>query len=142
MPGMTTKVPPAITLGGRQWQLITESTLENDVFKREQLIDSGLASLYMKVGETEDQFARRIDNELVKGGRMFGVLASVLMPAEISAGDWTPATAEETAAFLRKLTIPAEKEAARIMGRGIITAFLTAGLVLQQIIPKSSTAQA
>lgn len=132
----------SITLGGRKFRPIRNSTVEHDFWLLDHVTEAGLDTLTMKGAETADQFAARLLREIIQSGKAFLLMGGLLIPDGIKAEDWTPEIALETAAFIEKLTDPADKALIQQSVVTMLIGFFTTGLALLRISPAFSTAAA
>jgi len=130
------------SLGGRQYRTVSTSTIEHDIATTIVIRASGLGELTLGPDELPEAFAFRLLNTLMESGRTFEILGCLLVPADISDIDWTPALGKETAAKLRLITDPEEKATIRAQILAAITGFFASGLLSSEIFRNSSKAEA
>jgi hypothetical protein len=126
-----------IHIGDRTFKPLTIATAERDVFVRAAINRSGLQMLHKLDEETTDAFALRILGNLYGNGEVFALLGGLMMSADIEESEWSPQMAEDTARFLRRLTNPKDKRAVMAQISALVAGFITAGLTLLKISPKS-----
>lgn len=104
-----------LTIGGRQFKPIKNSTFAHDIWIMERVKATGLDTLRIEPEESSDDFIDRIAAKAMTGGMqlVLELIAGVLMPAEIESADWTPAIAKATTKFFGDLTEETEKSKVR-----------------------------
>lgn len=114
------------TLGGRSFTYVEETTVEHDEFIQARLRPAGLHEATMQIGEDADAFARRLMLQSAESGVRRELLASLILPAE--AEEWTPAIANETAAFLGKLSSEDDKHKLDTLFSSMLFRFFADGI--------------
>ena len=76
--------------------------------------------------------------EVISSGRIFPILGGLFLPEKISSLDWTPEVAEETAAFLKKVSDPEDKAQIQRQVISLLISFFQSGLASLTISRKSS----
>jgi hypothetical protein len=127
-----------MTIGGREWKAITNSTLEHDFWTMGQIRAAGLDRVVIEEGEKVEEFFLRIQREAINHGRAFLLLGGFLMPAEVDPLDWSEEMAIETANFFRKLTDPADKRVVQLQFASMLAGFFANGLASLMTSRKSS----
>ena len=98
-----------IHIAGRDFRPVQNSTIEHDYYMMEHVQAAGLDNCHKDPEETAEEFALRILAGLMKGGRVFPVLAGLFIPAGTEDLDWTLTVAKETEAHLRTVTDAEDK---------------------------------
>lgn len=100
-----------ISLGGKEFEQIGNSTAEHDDWLAGALSRAGLRPL-PKIGEHEQplDYAERMLVHLQQTGERFRVLGALLIPVGLDSMKWTPKLGLETAEHCRKLGAPADKK--------------------------------
>ncbi len=130
-----------IRIGGRTFIPVRDSTIEHDFWLMAHIRGAGLDRIAIGDGEAPDDFAVRILAEVISSGRIFPILGGLFLPEKISPLDWTPAVAEETAAFLRKISDPADKAVIQQQVVSLLLSFFQTGLASLTISRKSSVTE-
>ena len=117
-----------ITIAGKAFKAVTDSTLEHDMWTLQQLQRSGIDTIVMEEGESADNFAQRMLIQLLTNGTIFDLLGGLLMPASLKGADWTPEIAAESAKLFARTTGD-EKILVRKQIAGAMESFLAAGLL-------------
>ncbi len=112
-----------IRIGGRDFEGIERSTLEHDAYCMRELRLAGLDAVALRPGESAELFGARLLYDVVSSGRLFELLGGLVVPLGMQAEAWTPAVAEDTATFLKRLIDPAEKEKAQRLILNILLPF-------------------
>lgn len=128
-----------ITISGREFKAVTDSTLEHDVWTVQQLDRAGLRNLVMEDGEKPDEFVNRILMKLMLAGDVFELLGGLLMPAELNGKEWTPDIASETGRLFASAT-GEDKATVKRQIAGAMEVFLAQGL-LSSIRSRRSSAR-
>ncbi len=100
-----------VTLAGRTFQEVTNSTLQHDIATCELLQRMGLSKLAEHAGEGDAALRDRIMSGMISSGELLPLLGHLLMPATKKGVDWTPQMAQETAKFFAALNTPEDKAA-------------------------------
>lgn len=117
-----------IILGGRAYYIPTDRSISNDLWVEAEANAAGLADLQVEAGEDAAAFAARILNASVTSGKLLRLLGGLLFPRGILPEDWTPATAEETARVLARVTDPDDKDAIRSIIAAVLARFFLSGI--------------
>jgi len=125
-----------ITIAGREFKGAKNSTMEHDVFVQGQIARADLDRIEMFPNESPEEFARRIFRKAAVNADVFLLLGGLLFPAALEPAAWTPAVAEETANFLRKLTGEDDKKIVQGQIIGAIMVFFQRGLSYSVISPR------
>jgi hypothetical protein len=118
----------AVSISGREFKAVTDSTLEHDMWTVQQLDRSGVRNIVMEDGESPDEFVSRMLTQLMVSGAIFDLLGGLLMPAELKGTDWTPEMAVETGKLFARTT-GADKAIIRGQIAGAMEVFLAQGLL-------------
>ena len=130
-----------LTLGGRQFEVIASSTIEWDVTLLNLVQACGLADVTMHAGEDPEGLARRVFRSLMASPHVFEILGCCLIPAGTDPLAWTPDMMREQAAFMRRLSTPADKDAINAHIRNIVAGFFLNAIVSVRTFPSASTLQ-
>ncbi len=131
--------PETFTLGGREFRSLSQSTIEHDMWVVARMRMAGIHEFYQHENETQFAFATRVINELIDSGQALEILGGLLLPAELDPLDWTPKVAAETAAFIRKLTDPEDKNLVQLLISRMLVDFFETGTALRKIFQNSSS---
>ena len=114
-----------IELGGRHWRILETSTLQHLLWMDQRVAESGLAGLLQQAVTVKEagEHAGRIWEQISKSGKALAFLGGMLMPEKIPDIEWTPARAEETMAFLEKLTAPEDHARIRSLLVSVVLGF-------------------
>jgi hypothetical protein len=104
-----------LTIGGRKFKPIKNSTFAHDIWIMERIKATGLDTLRIEPEESSDDFIDRIGTKAMSGGMqlVLELIAGVLMPDEIDSSAWTPEIAKATTKFFGDLTEESEKAKVR-----------------------------
>ena len=127
-----------ITIGGRTFVPVKNSTIEHDFYLMSHIRGAGLDRIALGEDEAPDDFAVRLLGEVISSGRVFKVLGGLFLPEKISSLDWTPEMAEETAAFLKRISEPRDKLEVQKQVISLLIDFFQSGLASLRISRKSS----
>ena len=127
-----------IKIGGRTFVPVKNSTIEHDFWLMAHIRGVGLDRIAIEENEPPEDFAVRLLNEVINSGRIFPILGGLFLPEKTSSLDWTPEVAEETAAFLKKISDPADKALIQQQVVSLLLSFFQSGLVSLMISRKSS----
>lgn len=127
-----------ITVGGKRFKPVTNSTIEQDFWTASKVEEAGLANLVMNEGENPEQFALRILGQAMKSKNVFLMLGGLMMPDDKEGHEWSPEIATETADFLRKCTDAEDKNIIRRQVVALLLGFMEAGLTFYATSRKSS----
>jgi hypothetical protein len=130
-----------VRLGGRDWKPVVDSTIEHDYWLMGHIRRAGIDEVVIDEDETPDEFVLRFLRETINAGVVFILLGGALMPADKSAVDWTPQMAEDTAAFMKRLTDPQDKQTVHNQVVSLISGFFVQGLISLRTSPRSSLAE-
>ncbi len=126
--------PRIVTIGGRQWRSLVRLTIEHDFWVLNQTEEAGI-SLYTKKGEDPGQFAARLLREVIASGKAFLLVGAFLIPDELEDQAWSPALAQQTADFMRKLEGEEDKAILQNAIISLLLGFFEAGLRLSNNFP-------
>lgn len=129
-----------ITIGGRTFTALEETTVEHDHWVMALLREAGIDVALRQPEEPAEAYARRLLSIALASGKTCLFLGGMLMP-EDAAAPWSPALAEETARFLSGLTAPEDKEQINRLIVLLIADFFAAGLIFSGASPSSSQDQ-
>jgi len=127
-----------IRIGDRTFVPVNNSTIEHDFWLMAHIRGAGLDRIAIGEGEAPDDFAVRLLGEVIDSGRIFPILGGLFLPEKIDSFDWTPQVAEETAAFLKKISDPHDKLEIQKQVISLLLSFFQSGLVSLRISRKSS----
>ena len=127
-----------ITLGGRDFEPMTVTTIEHDFWLMSRIRTAGLDALEKGADESPEEFVARILQQIIDSGSAFDVLGGMLIPAQLRPQQWTPAIADETAKFIRELTDPIDKAKVQSQMIAILIGFFEGGLASLTTSRKSS----
>lgn len=128
-----------LKLGGREFDVISSSTIEWDVTLLNLVQGCGLADVTMHAGEDAEGLARRVFRSLMGSPSVFEILGCVLVPAGTDPLAWEPQMMRDQAAFMKKLSSPADKEAINGHIRNIVAGFFLQGIVSVQTFRSASS---
>jgi hypothetical protein len=124
-------------LGGRPFLSISDSTIEHDLYFHGLAGRAGLR-FEMGQGETAGEFGERILDATIQSGTMLELLGCLIVPEEVGPDGWTPAEAQQTAAFISQLRGADDKAAIRSLVLSLLTDFFQCGLASIWTSPRSS----
>lgn len=128
-----------IELGGRRWRILQNGPLEHAIWMDRQVLQANLRGLRQQAGEAPEAFANRILDQIIISGTVFHLLSGMLLPEEVKDVDWTPALAEQTSGFLRRLTDERDKMAIRSLLVSLVLVFFVHGLRFSAVSGIAST---
>ena len=126
-PGPTVPAGEIIQIGGRRWREVVSNTIEHDFWVLQQTQEAGI-ELYTKKGEDPGEFAARLLREVIASGKAFLLVGAFLVPAELTDQDWSPAVAQQTGEFMRKLEGADDKQIIQGAIISLLLGFFEAGL--------------
>ena len=126
-----------ITIGGRAFVPVKNSTIEHDFWLMAHIRGAGLDRIAIEEGEAPDDFAVRFLGEVISSGRIFPILGGLFLPEKIASIDWTPEVAEETVALLKKVSDPEDKTQIQRQVISLLISFFQSGLVSLRISQRS-----
>jgi hypothetical protein len=127
-----------IKIGGRTFVQVTNSTIEHDFWLMAHIRGAGLDRIAIGENEPPEDFAVRLLNDVISSGRVFPILGGLFLPEKISSLDWTPEVAEETAAYLKKVSDPDDKALIQQQVISLLLSFFQSGLASLTISRRSS----
>jgi hypothetical protein len=127
-----------LTLGGRDFEPMTVTTIEHDFWLMSRIRAAGLDAIEKGAEESPEEFVARIMHQVIDSGSAFEVLGGMLIPAQLPPQEWTPAIADETAKFIRELTDPIDKTKVQSQMIAILIGFFANGLTSLTTSRKSS----
>lgn len=127
-----------ITIAGRAFRPVVETTIEHDLWTMERIRRAGLTEMILKPGEDPEDYSRRLLYRLIESGAAMEMLAGFLVPAEIDPLDWTPAIALESASIFRRASKPEDKATIQAKLIDLLLDFLQAGIVSARITERFS----
>ena len=130
-----------LKLGGREFDVISSSTIEWDVMLLNLVQGCGLADVTMHVGEDAEGLAHRVFRSLMSSPAVFEILGCVLIPAGTNPIDWRPEMMRDQADFIRHLWEPADRAAINSHIRNIVAGFFLQGIVSVRTLPNASMLQ-
>ena len=128
-------------LGGRAFLTVQESTVEQDFIFLTLIKQAGIDEVVMAEGEDAGEFARRILEATVKGGKALELLGCLLVPEKsipkrrwghrrIDPGEiWTPELARETAEYIGSLRTREDKAKINSLVLSLLLSFFSTGIV-------------
>lgn len=116
-----------ITLGGRNFWVQEQGSIEHDIWTMNAVRKHGLDKLVLLETETSDAFVERVLTKLLETGTIFTILAAGLVP---EGQPWTPEGAEEVSHFLKSLREPEDKVLMQKMVVSVLIGFFAGGLPL------------
>ncbi len=119
--------PELHTLGGKTYQSVTESTVQQDHHYM-RLIRSAGIDVTKAESESYDEYGQRVLAELTDSGAALPVLGCLMVPEGTPATAWTPEMAEETAKRLGQLTGPEDKAHLNNLILSVLISFFESGL--------------
>src|SRR5690348_15785244 len=127
-----------LTIGGRAFRAIAESTLGHDIWLMQRVRAAQLYDFPMRAGETATDFAQRLLDHALASPAFFELVAGIILPADVADMDWKPAVAEDTAQFLAGLQGHEGKLQARNLVLTVLVPFLQSGLASLTVSAPSS----
>jgi hypothetical protein len=121
-------------LGGRAFVAIGESTVEHDLRFDALCERAGLNDFRMEQGEAPDTYADRLLRQLLVSEHVLDLLACLLVPEPVDAGDkepgetWTPDLAQETVRHFGSLRSPEDKAQIRSLVLSLLIEFFPFGM--------------
>jgi hypothetical protein len=128
-----------LNLGGRQFDVIHEGTLEWDVTLLNLLQSCGLSDVTLQLGESAEGLAMRVYRTLMSSGAVFEILGCVLNPHGEDPLKWSPAQMAETAKFIRGLSSKPDKATITAQITSLVAGFFQQGLLSVRTFPSYST---
>lgn len=128
-------------LGERAFLTVQDSSVEQDFIFLGLVKDAGIDDVTMTEGEGPEEFARRILEATVKGGRALELLGCLLVPEKsipkrrwghkkVSPGEvWTPELAKETAEHIGSLRSREDKAKVNALVLSLLLSFFSTGIV-------------
>ena len=117
-----------ITLGGRKFRPILESTVEHDIAVRALMHEAGFDMLAKRKDESADDFVVRMLGQMSASRKDADFAAALLVPDDLDDVEWSPEVAAMTAGFIKKLTAQADKLVLRSLTMEMLGGFIAAGL--------------
>lgn len=127
-----------IKIGGWTFVPVKNSTIEHDFWLMAHIRGAGLDRIAIEEGELPEDFAVRLLGEVINSGRIFPILGGLFLPEKTSSLDWTPEVAEETMAFLKKVSDREDKAQIQRQVISLLISFFQSGLASLRISRKSS----
>lgn len=118
-----------ITLGGRKFRAIVESTVEHDIEVRALMHEAGFDMLAKRKDESADDFVVRMLGQMAASRKDADFAAALLVPSDLDDVEWNPEVAAMTAAFIKKLTAQDDKLVLRSLTIELLGGFISAGLL-------------
>ena len=94
----------AFTISGRTFRPVRTTTLEHDIWLGGVVRRSGLRDAKIPEDAEAEEFQANVYFRLLESGEAFHFLGGLVVPEGTDDLAWTPALANETAAFFRTLT--------------------------------------
>ena len=126
-----------VTISGRKFKPVANSTMRHDVFTQGQIEKCGLARLEKYADESPDEFAMRVYRTSILSGDVFLLLGCLLMPAEQDPLAWSVAMARETADVMANASAPEDKASIQAQICSALAAFFANGLSSLKISRRS-----
>ena len=123
-----------LTIGGTTYRQLSETTIEQDHAIMKVVRGMGVEELAMRDGESPEQFAERVFDELMQDGRAFTLLGCFLVPV---GGEWSRDNIAVTAQAMRSATSAEDKAKIRSMVFTLLVGFLAGGLTSVVIFRRS-----
>lgn len=130
--------PKGIRLGGVDYEVIVDGTLEHDNWVRKVALRAGILGMTPAAGESDQQFAERLCEVALQSGDQIRLVAALLLPAGQKTTDWRESTAEEIAGRLAQLTDPDDKRLFFAQLGTILAGFFQSGAASSTASPNSS----
>lgn len=131
-----------ITVKGRTFRPVKNSTIEHDFTLMGHIRASGIDQVSLEEGEALEGYATRLFNILIPSGRVFPMLGCILMPEEMEDAAWTPNVGKETEEFLKGISEPEDKLLIEQEMINLVINFFHAGILSLKTSPKSLTVKA
>ena len=128
-----------ITLGGRTFVHLGESTAQHDDWFMGRVREAGLDRVLLEIGEDPDQFARRILYQASGSGKVFEMIGALIVPEGMADASWTPEVALDTARFVGQLCDPEDKQRINNLTVTLLIGFFLGGLTSLETSKTSST---
>ena len=122
------KKPETIKLGGRDFTPVLISTIEHDYWLMSKIRAAGLGQVAKREEASAEAFVSRLLAEVIDSGAAFDLLGGLLVPMPLTPEGWTPACAIETAAFIKRLTLPVDKAIVQSQMISVLIGFFENGL--------------
>jgi hypothetical protein len=130
-----------LKLGGREFDVIANGTIEWDVTLLNLLQGCGLADVTMHQGEKPLDLALRLYRTLMSSGAVFEILGCVLIPHGHDPFKWTPAQMAQTSTFIRGLHNKDDKDEIKAHINSLVADFFRQGLLSVRTFTSYSTPQ-
>ena len=141
-----------IVLGGREFAVVTRTTLGHDLHLTRLVRSAGLSEVGMAEGETPEEFTRRLLEAVIGTGRALDILACLIVPVVPNLAEgkqpetWTRALARRTSAWLYGLCAEEDKAKVRNLICSLlihffvngITSLRSSGMSSEKVIPIDS----
>jgi hypothetical protein len=115
-----------IELGGRKFRIIEKGTLEHQMWMDRQVLETGLSGILREAPMSSADYAGKIWEQISRQQKVFPLLSGMLIPEGLADVDWTPAEADKTTAFLKKLTAPEDHARVRSLLISVVLGFFGA----------------
>jgi len=128
-------------LGGRAFLTVQESTVEQDFIFLSLVKEAGIDDVVMSEGEDPGEFARRILEATIRGGKALELLGCLLVPEKsipkrrwghkpVAPGEvWTPELGKETAEYIGSLRTREDKSKINALVLSLLLSFFSTGIV-------------
>lgn len=130
-----------VTFGGRAFRVVEHTTIRQDAYVQQLLVQADLFPPRTRAGESADEFAARIVAEAVTSGAAVSLVAAMLEPLDRPGWRWNPEAQRETEAHLEDLSDPADKAEFYAGLTSVVAGFFLAGLLSNGTSPTSSSLQ-
>lgn len=126
-----------ITIGGRHFKHVEETTLRQDISTQALIQKAQLGRLELLQAESPDDYVLRILRTAAGNCDVLLLIAHLVVPEESKTQDWSPESAREVATFLGALTEKDDKNRIQGLLVNALVSFVQAGLVSAVAFPKS-----
>jgi hypothetical protein len=127
-----------LKFGGREFVLITASTVQRDIVLGQLLDSAGVKEAIAENIADDQSMNMAIAAALMRGDRLFDLIGCSLVPVGTDPLKWTPELGHETAQFFAVL--PGESNTKRVLAAGIafVRAFFMVELLSMTVSRKYS----
>lgn len=122
------EAPEIITLGGRQFRPVTETTIRQDQYCFGLIHALGLNAVSLQPGEAAESFAQRLLGACMGSEKVFDLLGGLIVPVETGSEGWSPSVAAETALFIAGLKEAEDKARTHSLVASMLMDFFVAGI--------------
>ena len=132
------KAAERVSLGGRIFRVVQDTTVAQDIWITGRSERAGLYELQRRQGEDPDRFAIRILGELSVSGEAAFLLGGMLVPEDVEDSDWTPQLAEQTAKLIGGVTDADDKKTVHHLIASLVIDFFVTGMRFSESSEPSS----